>query len=148
MKLSSEQRSVASNVLTRRYHHRVQTVGGFAGCGKTTLLPFLAKELPGFAVCALTGKAVNVLRGRGVSQAATIHSLIYLPIFAPTTNVCVGFRLREPKELTAKGFLVDEASMISKQLDLDLLSFQVPIIYIGDHGQLPPIGPDPGIMAA
>lgn len=35
--------------------------------------------------------------------------------------------------------LVDEASMVGKQLGTDLASFGVPIIAIGDPGQLPPV---------
>jgi hypothetical protein len=39
-----------------------------------------------------------------------------------------------------EGFIVDEASMIGTEIDRDLQSFGIPIIYVGDHGQLEPIG--------
>jgi exodeoxyribonuclease-5 len=45
------------------------------------------------------------------------------------------------------GFLVDEASMVSKPLYDDLLSFDLPMILVGDHGQLPPVGSDINLMA-
>lgn len=54
---------------------------GAAGCGKTTL----ARELPEALALdrvmylAYTGKAAHVLRSKGCSPAATIHSSIYMP---------------------------------------------------------------------
>src|SRR5262249_47368693 len=74
----------------------------------------------------------------------TIHSVIYELI---DLDGRIQFRLKEPHELPIGGFLVDEASMISKQLDMDLQSFGRPIIFIDDHSQLPPVGSDAGIMA-
>jgi len=38
------------------------------------------------------------------------------------------------------GFIIDESSMVSKEIHDDLMSFGLPIIYVGDHGQLEPIG--------
>src|SRR4051794_4620348 len=59
--------------------HQVQTLGGFGGTGKSTLIKHLVRSLPYFAVCAFTGKAANVLRRKGVN-ATTIHSLMYQPV--------------------------------------------------------------------
>ena len=36
--------------------------------------------------------------------------------------------------------IVDEASMVADDMVRDLQSFQVPILAVGDHGQLPPVG--------
>ena len=36
--------------------------------------------------------------------------------------------------------IVDEASMVSQDIYKDLLSFGKPVIFVGDHGQLEPIG--------
>jgi len=42
--------------------------------------------------------------------------------------------------------IVDEASMLSLRLVEDLEELARKILYVGDHGQLEPIGKDPGIM--
>lgn len=110
-----------------------QTLGGYAGTGKTTLIKYLIKFFPTFGVAAYTGKAANVLRKKNI-QATTIHSRIYKPFF---DNGVVYFDLNP--DIGCDGFIIDEASMVSKDIHEDLLSFGIPIIYVGDHGQLEPV---------
>jgi hypothetical protein len=50
-----------------------QCLGGYAGTGKTTLVFGRKERFPDFAVCAYTGKAVSVIRCKGVQDANTIH---------------------------------------------------------------------------
>jgi exodeoxyribonuclease-5 len=117
------------------------TLGGYAGTGKTTLVSYLVEQWPNTAVCALTGKAVHVLRSKG-AEAQTIHSLIYVP------RVDNG-KVRFVRRRTLGGIetiIVDEASMIDHVLMHDLLSFGIPVLFVGDHGQLEPIGTNPGLM--
>src|SRR5690349_8727381 len=53
---------------------------GYAGTGKTTLARHFAEDIDGDVLfAAFTGKAAQVLRSRGASNAKTIHSLIYRP---------------------------------------------------------------------
>lgn len=53
-------------------------LAGYAGAGKTSLAKFVKQEIGEEAVfLAYTGKAVNVLRGKGCTPALTIHSAIY-----------------------------------------------------------------------
>ena len=53
---------------------------GYAGTGKTTLAKHFAEHVDGDVLfAAFTGKAAQVLRSRGASNAKTIHSLIYRP---------------------------------------------------------------------
>lgn len=118
-----------------------QTLGGYAGTGKTTLVKYLKKFFKNYAVCAFTGKAANVLRKRGIS-ATTIHSLIYTP--DKKDDGTVEFILKP--SLECDGIIVDEASMVSEELYFDLSSFEIPIIWIGDHGQLEPVGTDFNLM--
>jgi exodeoxyribonuclease-5 len=117
-----------------------QTLGGYAGTGKTTLIQYLRQFFPRFGVCAYTGKAANVLRTKGV-DATTIHSRIYKPFFE---NGVIYWDLNP--EPGCNGFIVDEASMVSKEIYEDLESFGLPMVFVGDHGQLEPIGSDFNLM--
>ncbi len=117
---------------------QIRTLGGLAGVGKSTVISVLRKELYSWAVCAFTGKAANVLRRKGIHDASTIHSLIYKRVKTATGEA--KFILKGEHELGIDGFIVDESSMISYELDRDLRTFNKPIIYVGDHGQLEPVG--------
>lgn len=118
------------------------SLGGFAGTGKSTLLKYLVKFFPTFAIAAYTGKAANVLRKKGIQSATTIHSRIYKPYF--DENGAVYFDLTD--DPSCDGFLIDESSMISREIYDDLCSFGLPMVYVGDHGQLEPIGTDFNLM--
>src|SRR5450631_731078 len=53
---------------------------GYAGTGKTTLARHIADDVDGKVLfAAFTGKAAQVMRGKGCTSASTIHSLIYKP---------------------------------------------------------------------
>jgi exodeoxyribonuclease V len=149
--LSPEQREVVSELSELIDHKPKQTLGGLAGTGKTVCTKELKRRHPKFAVCAFTGKAANVLRRKGV-QASTIHSLIYKAVEVERIDSKgrawkeTKFVLRQPFEVAGNGFLVDEASMVTKRLHDDLLSFRRPVIFVGDHGQLPPVGDDFNLM--
>lgn len=128
------------------------TLGGYAGTGKTTLISFLRQELAkknkelkvGF--CSYTGKATQVLKRKLWEHHAvyksdtlgTIHSLIYKAI-EDGRGVILGWDLRENEEVEYDLLVVDEASMLDQTIWNDLLSYKIPIIAVGDHGQLPPI---------
>jgi hypothetical protein len=71
--LTAEQATAVNGILGGLGSEQVQTLGGYAGTGKTTCLKALAAALPEFAVCAFTGKAAAVIRKRG-ADASTIHS--------------------------------------------------------------------------
>lgn len=122
---------------------QIVSMSGYAGAGKSFCMKFLAKIFDRFAVCAYTGKAANVLRQRGMT-ASTIHSLIY--------KISIGmdgkpyWELRPKFELGFEGFLVDEASMVSREIYDDLVSYGLPIVFVGDSGQLEPIGEDINVM--
>lgn len=122
---------------------QILTFGGLAGTGKTSLIKEVTRTIEREVdVVAYTGKAVSVLRGKGVN-AFTLHSLIYLvageddegdPIFKSRTFV------------DSQLVIVDEASMINRTMHEDLERLVPKILYVGDHGQLQPIGYDPGLM--
>jgi exodeoxyribonuclease-5 len=132
MKLTDEQKYVIKEIL--QFKKNVIKLGGLAGAGKSTVIQHLSQALPNFAVCAYTGKAVNVLRKKGLA-ATTIHSLIY-KAFEDDGKV----RFALANDISCEGVIVDEASMVSRDIFQDLHSFRKPLIFVGDHGQLEPIG--------
>ena len=147
MILTDEQKHVIKGIITDLGKKQIITLGGLAGCGKTTCIRYineiLFRQKRKFAVAAFTGKATNVLRKKKI-DAKTIHSTIY----QPTINFQTGeteWRLTDDID-DIGGFIIDEASMISKELHRDIISFNKPVIYVGDHGQLEPIGTNFNLM--
>jgi exodeoxyribonuclease-5 len=140
--LSGEQTAALHHLL--RFGKREQSLGGFAGTGKSTVVAELIRRLPDFRVCAYTGKAADVLRRKGV-EAETIHSRIYRPVEVEwideegNLHRTTHWEKRAPEDFDGAGFIVDEASMVDRDLYEDLLSYDLPIIFVGDHGQLPPV---------
>lgn len=129
------------------------TLGGLAGTGKTTLVGVIANELDAskIAFAAFTGKAASVLRRKLIAagveqpQCTTLHKLMYRPLIG-SGGAISGWELNTDCLSGKTLVVVDEASMLSTELWDDLCSFKVPILAVGDHGQLPPIGDNPGLM--
>ncbi len=127
---------------------QVLTLGGFAGTGKTTVIAETINRLedrPSIGFCCFTGKAADVLRSKIVAADAlqggdyvgTIHGLIY-ELDEDAGKKTLRWRKRE--RIRPDLLVVDEASMVSNDIWNDLCSFGVPILAVGDHGQLPPVG--------
>jgi exodeoxyribonuclease-5 len=137
------------------------TLGGFAGTGKTTLISQLRKEIDiinpkaKIAFCAFTGKAVQVLKNKLIQNQAiykkddisTIHSLIYRTI-EDERGAVLGWIKKELEEVDYDLIIVDEASMVDEKIWNDLRYYAIPIIAVGDHGQLPPISGNFNLMSA
>jgi exodeoxyribonuclease-5 len=122
------------------------TFGGFAGVGKTTLLRVLLADWRKTAVLSFTGKAVDVLRRKGLSGARTVHSFLYLP---RESGGQITFVKKPPEAFNeCRTIVVDEAQTLNTQLYRDLMELDIPILFVGDMGQLKPIGDDPAILAA
>ena len=133
------------------------TIGGYAGTGKTTLTAFIRQEifnkspLLKIAFCSYTGKAARNLEEKlkenkaifSGDSVSTIHSLIYTAITNKQGNI-TGWKRRD--FMDADLIIVDEASMVDPFVLNDLLSYEVPIVAVGDHGQLPPIGTNYSLM--
>lgn len=146
MHLTEEQeRAVDSFEDVYRGRRRRVTLGGLAGTGKTTVIRTIVERYGAdrVVVCTPTGKAAHVLRSKGVDHACTMHSLIYTP---RTRRGVVDF---VPKYLAERipVAIVDEASMLSARLVKDFTAKAYAVLYVGDHGQLEPIGDDPGLMS-
>lgn len=131
-------------------NRRELAMGGLAGTGKTTLLSMLLRSDCVDAVLCPTGKAAHVLRRKGI-RAETIHSAIYKFIGEDRTDESRRprpmFERGEPRLKAGDTVAVDESSMVNLAMANDLRAIGVRILWVGDHGQLEPVGQDPGIMA-
>lgn len=120
---------------------------GLAGTGKSTLLRAMWDQAPGQAA-APTGKAASVLRSKGL-PARTIHSLFYR-LVSEGPGSATGERGLDFEFSGGEGadgpLYIDEASMVTADVLRDLQSLGTPLVFVGDPGQLPPIGVDPGLL--
>lgn len=125
--------------------HKIFRIFGYAGTGKTTLARYFADNIGGEVVYGtFTGKAALVMRKNGCHNAKTLHSLVYIPEVDPDTGE-VSFHINRGSALSdASLLIIDECSMVYKELAEDLMSFGVPILVLGDPAQLPPVGDDTG----
>lgn len=125
-------------------------ISGYAGTGKSTLVKFIiaALNIPmeNVAYVAFTGKAASVLRHKGCPNASTAHKLLYYS--SKTVDGKFIFKPRKTLEGDYKLIVVDEVSMLPKELWDLLLSHKRHIIALGDPFQIPPINKnsDNGIL--
>ncbi|BAG41737.1 RecD like protein [Ralstonia phage phiRSL1] len=125
-------------------HKQIFRLFGYAGTGKSTLAQEIAARVADIGgtvqFAAFTGKAASELIKKGCRGASTIHSLIYKAVTDPQTGRVVDYVLNPESILRHTNLLiVDEVSMVNEDQGNDLLSFGVPILVLGDPGQLPPV---------
>src|SRR5436305_361825 len=112
---------------------------GYAGTGKTTLARQIADGVDGeVRLAPFTGKAALVMRSKGCDNASTIHSLIYRARESGVEQPSVELWDDAPAS-KAKLIVIDECSMVDAELGRDLMSFECPLLVLGDPAQLPPI---------
>lgn len=141
MELTAKQQEGLKIALERYNNHEKYTViSGYAGTGKSTLVKFIIDALevsPARVVYAtFTGKAAEVLRKKGNPNAQTLHKLLY-----DTKPLKNGGFYRHPKDnlAPAKIVVVDEVSMVPKDMINLLLGHKVYVLFLGDPFQLPMI---------
>jgi exodeoxyribonuclease-5 len=162
MQLSTDKKQVLKQLIQWYRDNYKQgtyiTVGGYAGTGKTTLIAILRRIIHTkndklkIAFASYTGKAAQVLKNY-LKQTntlykddfvGTIHSLIYSPIVDSSSQIINWDR---KDKLKYDLIIIDEASMVSSDIWQDLNSYAIPIIAVGDHGQLPPINDSFNLMS-
>ena len=134
---------------------------GAAGTGKTSitaaLIGYLNELGKPYKISAPTGRAARILGRKAKTTTSTIHSMIYAPKADNETGK-VTFKLKLGHNANSTVYIIDEASMIPKEIDKDQNLFQVEkgliydliayikkanlnnkIIFLGDRYQLPPI---------
>lgn len=127
------------------------TLGGYAGTGKTTLIAHIRENLDCEKVffMAYTGKATMNMKEKlheshsiqHGDRVSTIHSFLYKAVIDEVTGKILRWEIKPSYDpLYPPGLIiVDEASMVPENIHNDLLELDIPILYVGDHGQLPPI---------
>ena len=140
-------------------------ISGIAGSGKTTLVYHLIQEfnlkLENVAFVAFIGKAALAMCRKG-TPATTIHHLIYDNIEVPkkdsegnivkdstTGRALTVTQFVKKKSLPPhiKLIVVDEGAMVSTKIAEDLLSFNIPMVILGDRNQLPPVFGQPMFLS-
>lgn len=122
---------------------RVFIISGYAGCGKTTLARKIPEQLNiyNYKMLAPTGKAATVL-----GNAQTIHSYLYETEKDELTGELHFYR-KDPSQFYERLLIVDEISMVNKELMRDLRALNIPIIGLGDSAQLPPVNGTNNILS-
>ena len=142
MELNDKQKQGLDIAVDRyKQKERYTVISGYAGTGKSTLVKFIVAALPNInpdedvIYTSFTGKATQVLQKKGNKNVSTLHKLLFESIPKPD-----GTFFRKPVEfIPYKIVIVDECSMVPKELLQRLIKYNVHIICLGDPGQLPPI---------
>ncbi|MDI6102019.1 AAA family ATPase [Actinoplanes sp. NEAU-A12] len=150
--LTEEQRRVVAGIVdfvirrpTITSLTRVLRVHGYAGTGKTTVIAAALRDLESAgktsAVVAPTGKAAHVLRQKGL-PATTAHSALYRPR-GESEDGSPEFSVNLDAPVTAVDVVViDECSMVSKQMAEHFAYNARAVVAVGDPTQLPPVDSD------
>jgi exodeoxyribonuclease V len=81
----------------------------------------------------------------GPAFCGTLHRLLYRPVIDAREQL-KGFEKRVKLDREYRLIALDEASMASQEMLADLQVHGVPILLVGDHGQLPPVRAAGGLV--
>lgn len=87
-------------------------------------------------------------RHGGPPLCSTIHRLLYQPVVDQKTGELHGWTKREELDREYGLIVIDEASMVSDEILADIQRHGVPVLAVGDHGQLPPVSGTGSLMKA
>lgn len=130
-------------------------ISGPAGSGKTTIVKAIIDNLgikmEDVLFVAYVGKAALQLRRGGVN-GKTIHSTFYDVVFEPVLDENRKPIIRKGRVITRPTFVkkpkipsniklivIDEGPMVNETFGMDIESFGIPAIVLGDLQQLPPV---------
>ncbi|WP_040396877.1 SF1B family DNA helicase RecD2 [Anaerococcus senegalensis] len=135
----SKEQQVAIN---EAFNNMLLVITGGPGTGKTTIIKAICNILDDnnlkFNLAAPTGRAAKRMQESTENSALTIHRLIGIKPESPIPEY------NEENKLECHYVIVDEVSMVDiKLMDklLKALSSNTALILVGDHNQLPSVGP-------
>lgn len=140
----------ALKIAISRYKDRepYTCISGYAGTGKSTLVKFIISALglskDDVAYIAYTGKASLVLKEKGCPNAMTGHRLLYDSY--QRKDGTYYHKIKRPLDHPYKLIILDEVSMFPLNMWELLLSHHIPVIALGDPGQLPSITQDNSVL--
>lgn len=135
---------------------QVFEISGRPGSGKSFLIKYFIERmgltLDEVLFVAYMGKAASVLARNGL-PGKTIHSAIYNYVKKVERDaegkviikengkpkLTFDFELKPALSKKIKLIVLDEASFVDPKIAKDLLSFNIPLIALGDLNQLPPV---------
>lgn len=122
--------------------HSICRLMGFAGTGKSFLINDVVKEMSGRVLkTATTHKAVGVINGH-----STIHSYLSLSLKTKKDKRVLEKKRFQMNIAPGDVVIIDEASTVSTELlsyVMDAVNkYGIKIIFVGDFGQIPPVGED------
>lgn len=120
-------------------------LAGFAGTGKTTVAKEIARRCVGeYGALAIapTGKAASRLKQKGFPGAKTLHQFIY-NVRGEDEDGQPIFQRKDMLDEMPKLVVLDEASMVGEWDAERLLSHRIPVLALGDTGQIPPVKASP-----
>lgn len=124
---------------TKSHEQQLWLLLAGAGAGKTTTISYIVRALgissSSVLFCSLTGKACVVNRLKG-NMSQTIHKSFYN---AKVYKNNVYFTKKPTIPSFIKLIVIDEFGMVGDSIIEDILSFGVPVIGIGDPGQIQPL---------
>lgn len=119
-------------------------LGGYAGTGKTTIAQMIADLCTGGSAntrtqyIAPTGKAASRLRQKGCDNAQTMHQFMYRPVGEDEEGEIM-FASKASLDYRPSLIIMDESSMVGDRDLTRLMDYEIPLLCLGDIGQLPPV---------
>jgi exodeoxyribonuclease V alpha subunit len=148
--LAEKQKEGAITALTEK----ISIVTGGAGVGKTVLLNTIIKAYKllhnnevDILLLAPTGKAAQKMSDATGLEAKTIHSALHLNVGDGNNNTVANEYIEDEEVdsmIEAELLIVDEMSMVDANLFYEIirrLDKNTTVLFVGDTGQLPSIGP-------
>ena len=148
----------------RNSSEQVFQYSGNAGTGKSVVLNEIIRRLRlkdyEVAPMSYVGAATVVMRNKGLYNARTIHSWLYMPVEEEVVDengkVVMNEYLNRPKLRTVfvpkplpdsiKLIVVDEAGMVPENIRKEIDSRGIKVLACGDLDQLPPVGGNSGYL--
>lgn len=149
IKLTKEQENVAKQIAKHINKKGYGVLSGIGGSGKTTTAKILIKDYLNIneenvlALAPTAAAAVRLKNGGGFENTQTVHSALYYFKRAIDKKTNSFYFIKHKKDIEEfkeyKLILVDEASMLDKNLFDDIMNLNIPVLFMGDNAQLPPV---------